>query len=167
MKLRTKYKPELVCSKDGLRPKLNSPSLETVNGKKRIVATDGRRLAVIPVEAFSEESGTVPIKALEFARKNKKTPKQDSISINLNGKIEFENGWTMPAPEQLGFPDVEHVIPKEDAKISLTLNAKILYDLARALGNEVITLNIIDALCAIRVTVPQDEAFGVIMPVRV
>lgn len=168
MRYKAKYKPELICSKDELRPVLHEVRLTKVKGKPSLVATNGRTLVVMPVVAEKEEFGTIPNSALKFARKNKLSHRQDEIGMKLNGKVEFENGWSMPRDAQLdmNFPNVENVIPTATPMVKIALDAKYLWDLAQAMGVTQLQLSITNPMDAVLVTAHNETAYGVIMPVR-
>ena len=170
MKLKSKYRPELICSRDATRMVLTNANLGFVKGKQCLVATDGKRLLVLPVEGeqLEKENGPVPREALKLAREKRPSRKQDVVSIVLNGKCELENGWTLPRPtqEDMKYPNVEQVIPTPssmDQKISF--NARFLWEIAQALGVEHVILTH-NPGGAITVTSPHEEAYAVLMPMR-
>lgn len=168
MRFKSKYKPELICSRDVTRPVLHHPNLSVVKGKRCLTATDGKRLLVIPVMAEQSEEGIVPKEALKLAREKRASKKQDMVSIGLNGKCELENGWTIPriVQEDLKYPNVEQVIPAPsaaDQKVSF--NAKFLWEIAQSLGIEHVVLTFQPG-GAITVTSPHEEAYAILMPMR-
>lgn len=169
MKISSKYKPELICSKDRTRGVLLDANVRLVKGKPALVATDGRRLVVVPVEAEEKEFGPVPKEAIQLARAKRQDKKQSVVKMILNGKIELENGWTLPRPKQEGlanYPNVDHVIPEErNTDMKICFNAKMLHELAQAMGVEVVTLKF-QPNGAILVTAENEEAYGVLMPCR-
>lgn len=170
MRYKAKYKPELICSKDSTRYVLNNAEVLMLNDQPKMVATDGRRLVVIPVEADESERGPIPPQALKFARQARVSKKTDTVVMGLNGSISFENGWTMPREnkeDRTPYPNIQNVIPEHSPTVRIGINAKQLHELAQALGDDVVILNITDAGGAIKVTLQRDEAFGVIMPFRI
>lgn len=172
MKYSTRYKPELICSKDGTRPSIEDAELREINGKPVLCATDGRRLVVIPVEECDpSEYGRVPKKALQFAKQSRKDKRQPIVKLDLNGSVKFENGWTMPREQGLIFPNVQSVIPGNRQEIKVCFNAKYLYEIAQAMGVENVSLGFVQqgsqVIDAIRVTAENEKAFGVLMPVRI
>lgn len=168
MKIKRTYRPELIVGKGKFRPVLNDASLQTHEGKDVLVATDGRRLVVLPVtREDGDTDGAIPPKAMQIAREA--AHKKDPLSIKCNGKIEFVNEWTMPRPNHGAFPNFAQVIPAAESRTTkVSFNAKFLYDLARAIGRDTVTLNIGGPLDAILVTPagPADGEFGVLMPVK-
>lgn len=170
MKFKTKYKPELICSKDASRRGITEPNVGKVKGKTCLTATDGRKLVVIPVEANESEFGIIPKDAIVLARQKRESKKQDTVSVQVNGCIQLANGWTLPRPNQADFnyPNVEQVIPERrstDHKISF--NAKFLYQLAMSMGADVVMLQFQDSMAPIVITTPGDEAYAVLMPCRI
>lgn len=167
MRIQKKYRPELIASKDGLRPAIQEPWISNHKGKDVLVATNGRGLVVVPVELEEGEEGQVPQKALKFARANVLDRKSTSVSFALNGSVQFENGWSMPrGPKQTDFPNWTTAIP-EEAPISVSINVKQLFELAQAMGCEIVSLHIKSPSDAVIVK-PTDRngAFGVLMPYR-
>ena len=62
MRIKTKFNPEMIASRDKTRAALQSSQLKTYNGKDVVVATDGRRLIVVPVERSEGEMDPSPEK---------------------------------------------------------------------------------------------------------
>ena len=152
------------------------------DGTPRAVATNGRILAMVPLEPddFSEElpEGTdfiVPRDAWKEACMGKAgwgaTKDRGSLTWNGNGAV---TGSRAPGRE-LGMATIEGEFPKVDVieesygdvTHTVTLSAHHLRDLADALGAEdgQVTLEIEDPNKAILVTVHGSEARGYIMPV--
>lgn len=169
MKISSKYKPELICSKDRTRGVLLDANVRLVKGKPALVATDGRRLVVVPVEAEEKEFGPVPKEAIQLARAKRQDKKQSVVKMVLNGKVELENGWTIPRPSQEGlarYPEVETVIPEQKMNdLKVCFDSKMLYELTQAMGVQVVTLTF-QPNGAILVTATNEEAYGVLMPCR-
>jgi DNA polymerase III sliding clamp (beta) subunit (PCNA family) len=166
MKLLKKYKPELVCSKDELRPVLHECFLDEYEGKSVIVSTDGRIMVFLPCEVQEGERGTLPTKALKFARKESLKHEEHIQLAVSHGKIEFLNGWSMPHGEQLKFPEWKQVIPEKPVTFSVSLNAAMLHTIAKAMGSDQVRLDFSDPMHPIRVSDPSGEARGVLMPMR-
>lgn len=178
MKIDNALKPELVCSKDATRPILQQAYLKG----DRLVATNGRSLAVIPVEREDGDTdGFISPAALKAARKLAK--RRDAVSIKANGCLALADGTQLPRTEPGQFPNYEQVIPKtpeESHKITLALDAKMLLDLAQALGSDKVKLCITggDTVQPILVSPleqnrfgaalgkAKEGAFGVLMPIR-
>lgn len=167
MKIKAKYRPELICSRDGTRPAIQETNLGIVKGKVSLSATDGRRLLVLPVEAEKKEFGRVPKEAIKLAREKRTSRKQEVVTIGLNGKIELENGWILPRPmqEELTYPNVDNVIPEHNPR-RVCFSAKYLYELAQAMGVDQVILAFKDDISPIVVTAHNEEAYAVLMPIR-
>ena len=159
-----KYKIEKAVSTDGTRYVLNHVYLDVE--KKRAVATTGRILAVVPCDIADDDvTGMIPVDAIKAARKVKGL----NIVVGANGNCETLNGQTFKRPDGT-FPKYEGVIPKHaSGGIKISLNAKFLYQLAQATGDDEVILDIQDAGSAVIVTPYHREpnAFGVIMPIRI
>jgi len=183
MKLNKRCKIESATSKDKNRHNITEPYLEVrPDGQSRLMATDGRMLAVLPVETSEDDvSGYVSADALKASRKGRT---MESV-IRCNGSLEVWHGATFPRPDPGTYPNVDVVMPKNEAthgkrKIRLSLNAALLARLADAMGTEGVTLEFLadesdgsvsdplmvtprstdDRKCA------MDDALGVIMPMR-
>lgn len=170
MKFKSKYRPELICSKDRTRKAITEPNVGIVKGKTCLTATDGKRLLVIPVEAEESEFGIISKDALILARQKREDRKQDVVSVGVNGCITLANGWTLPRPNQSEFkyPNVEQVIPERkstDQKVSF--NAKFLYEISQALGVDQVVLQFQDQMSPIIVSSPNEEGYAVLMPCRI
>jgi len=127
------------------------------------VATNGRSLAVVPVEG-EHDHGLLSDEALKASRQGK----YKSDLICLNGNLET-NGKSFPRPEVGMFPNWEAVLPKEKAKFSVALNPKLLLELAQAIGADAVRLDFIDESSAITVTnnASSKPGFGLLMPMRI
>jgi DNA polymerase III sliding clamp (beta) subunit (PCNA family) len=140
MKFDAKYKPELCASKDYTRPMLAHVELDVEH--KRMLATDGHRLVVVPVTIEDHDaSGPISKEALVASRKATKNTNGDAW-IKANGSLAVY-GATLDRPAARQFPPVEQVIPK-DRKATISFSAKYLKEIADALGSKdgVVTLGI-------------------------
>ena len=176
MKIQKQFKIEKVASRDEARPVLNSVHINADGENAFAVATDGKRLAVVPIDLDSGDlSGensprqvNMPLAAIKAARKfggnGKSAP---PISIQLNGEARLLDGSTHPY-ESGTYPNWKAVMPSpEAANLRVTINAKYLFELAEAIGSaESVTLHIEDSISAIRVTGEHQDAVGVLMPRR-
>lgn len=170
MKLNKKYKIEKAVSTDTTQYVLNNPHLErTGTGKGVLIATDGRRLAVVPVELdVADRTGSVPLDAIKELVKDK----YGRSVLIVNGKAELirNDGSKAEYPRAEGtFPDWKRVIPTGKVDFEVTFNPQMLLDIARAIGvgkGEGVTLRLRkDGLQPIEVT-HDGEAHGVIMPMK-
>ena len=171
MILNKKYKISMACSTDETRYALNHPN---VTDENTMVATDGRILAVVPVELDKNDKvGYVRREAIEDA--HKKTLKQESVV-----KIDLSNEAFIPAlSEVIGtysrtigeFPKYDKIIENNDrlqTKAKVTFNIANLVKLCKALGiDESVTVEIKGELDAIKVTTSNDErVYGLLMPMK-
>jgi DNA polymerase III sliding clamp (beta) subunit (PCNA family) len=180
MKIHAKIKIEAACEDEkGTRDVLKNPYLEVHRDGERanLVATNGKILAVIPVEPEpGDTSGHVPVDALKTARKGAK----GDVSIGCNGAVTLPGGVTMLRPDEGEYPEWRQVLPDQnrELKIRIGLNISLLKDLADAMGTEGLILEIADAdqPVTVRPTGTGDygnsnrpanpDAYGVIMPMR-
>lgn len=179
MKIPIQFKPELCVSKDASRHVLQNVMLDIHNNKTVAVATDGRKLVVVPVELEDcKEVGLVPPKALIAARANFKTKggnkqKHGDVPVKMDDlTVTVKNGSKtviFDRPVELGhFPKWEQVLPNTPVKHSIRFNVQFLYDLAKAMGSDVVTLDLYGNETPMRVTgLPNTEAFGFLMPCRI
>ena len=126
---------ELCCSNDDMRWALLHPWFE--NGS--LIATDGKRLAMIEVEWDKDDlTGYVPKELIKAARLA--TKKDGFIMIDLSdtkvAKAQTKTGMiTMDRLQDCQFPNYAAVIPKErvyDAKV--VLDVFMMHELGKALG---------------------------------
>lgn len=147
---------EKCLSNECHRPALQSILFEDGH----LISTNGQIMAIVPAEdCENDTNGLISSEAIDCIRKQK-------ISyFELNGSIKIPLlGADFPRPQNK-YPDYKEVFPTQDAKISITLDAKLLLDLANALGSKgKIKLDIIGEEKAIRAYTP--EGFGLIMPCK-
>ena len=173
MKLPKNCLVEKVASQDSTRPAIGAPYLDIDETRAaHIIATNGAALVKVPVEIDGEDcAGYVPAVALKEGRKLAK--RSEAINLSCNGSAKLLNGATYPRGEGQ-FPNWRQVWPKEEGKTVLALDARLLYELAQALGTEgvVLTFNPGEPI-TVRATATKGvqpasvEARGVIMPIRI
>jgi DNA polymerase III sliding clamp (beta) subunit (PCNA family) len=173
IKIDPKYKLEKVVSKDETRTNITVIKLDaTTRFGQCAVATNGRSMAIVPVEfdqgSAPNDKGLINVEALQASRK----VKHAAGNMTLNGAIELPDGRKFPRPSAAdhSYPNWEAVLPKEKATLSVGVNAKLLLELAQAIGSETVRLDFIDALSPITVTPCGYNAqggHGVIMPMRI
>lgn len=174
MKLPKNCLVEKVASQDSTRPAICLPYLDIDADRltAHIISTNGAAMVKLPVEITPEDvTGYVPTVALKEGRKLAR--KFDSVDLVCNGSAKLLNGATYPRGEGQ-FPNWRQVWPKEEGKITLALDAALLYELAQAMGTEgvVLTFNpgepiIVRATATKGVQPASFEARGVIMPIRI
>ncbi len=165
MKLPKTQKIELIAA-DSIRPAIAHPFLE---GDK-LIATDGRRLVVLPVEREEGDAdGRVTEAALKAARRIAR--KNEPAQIKAGGCFAFADGSTLPRPseEDFGrFPNYKQVMPAEGQHPHfVTVNAKFIWEISQALGADSIKIAIKDEVSPVLVTSQQAPgAIAVLMPIR-
>lgn len=195
MNIENKYKIEEAASKDKTRPALHGVHVATVNGsasplegKTVAVATDGRIMALVPVdvalggdEREAVKNGLVNVRpeALVAARKVSKKNKNLLAGISLNGKatVHTENGIQSFDYIDLRFPNFNQVLPKPTEKtFKLSFDVNNLVRLWKALGGEDakqlgVTLTVGHDGSAVDVTRPVEvtvdgQGYGLLMQMR-
>lgn len=125
---------EMAVAKNDIRKYLNHAHLDVEKG--RMIATDGKILAVVPVETDEEDTtGPVSLDAIKAARKG---PKKSEATVIANGSLRVPmQGLTMDRPTDLGtFPDVDRPLNMaRDGRLgpSICFDPALLADLGRAL----------------------------------
>lgn len=143
MKIHKDCKIELAASKDATRPAIAEPFLDIKGGAGVVVATNGRAMAIVPVEVTEKDaSGYLSGDCLKAARK---FTKQDVI-LEASGVVTMLNGATMPR-EGLArnekFPNWRQVMPSADGyNFTVAIDAKLLWELAQAMGTQGVLLNL-------------------------
>jgi len=179
MKIPKTCKLEKVVSKDESREPLLSILIESKDGQSNAVATDGRRMAVVPIEIADEDQldgqKLMTPKALIEARKQAKQAKESTIG--LNGAAMMPNGEVYPWKKDVNYPNWRQVVPPNDnPRQTISFNAKYLYELAQAIGcpNDCVTLQIetnsatgkLDASRPLIIEEKTTGGKGVLMPTR-
>jgi hypothetical protein len=169
-----KYKLESVVEKGtGSRPSMEQIYLQ--NGMA--VATNGHALVFVPCNEYEDsEEGYLNPLTLKDARKQSKL--FGGCRIDLTEKTESPVSSDRVTRDRLNkssiaFPNVFGVLPLDETVKSVCFNAKILYELSQAMGNDVVTLEVPESVHrAITVRCPDetsdryDNSFGLLMPVR-
>lgn len=178
IKLLKAYKVESAVSKDQTRAAICHPFIRD----GRLIATDGRILASVPIEGLEPEEEAeiegkkLPIEALKAARKVGGTREENSrLNVTDDNRCEVAGGASFPLPELLPeAPKVAEIIsvrkhPDEENAFAVTLDVALIAKLSEALGDQNITfiftkgdpLKIVTMLPESR-----NGAFGLIMPRR-
>ena len=171
MKLPTNYKPQFVCFKDDTRYILK-------NGYYKdgiAYATNGNSLVAALVEkskSDQSEEGFLPVEALKVATKKrvKHHPHQGLIEMQDHGttKVFPSKGVTtlFEKPCEGTYPFIGKVIPSHAKPKSISLNAKLLFELSQALGSNemIITFDETDDKACLIVTTRDVDRFGLLMP---
>ena len=144
MEMNRDYKPELIFDKDRkMEPYLD---IEVdAEGKRtgRIMATDGKRMMVIPVELDDADvSGQIPVAVFKAARAVNKTWSAVTIYCDATA-FKLRDGTTMPRHEGGKSLQWRQVIPTYPGTHEVKLNPELLLSLAKAMGSpEEITIRV-------------------------
>lgn len=173
MKFQRKYNIGRIASTDYTRPHLTSVFLDVEN--KRMYATDGRALAVVPCEVdVGDRSGMLPVEAVGRARRMK----QPEIAARKRlARVGKEVMYTRPGASPV---PVDSVIPKfkygDAGTVSISLNPEFLLNAAKAIGrgkeftgSALVTLTFQpteNELSPIVLSWEDEEAHAVLMPGR-
>lgn len=176
-----KYQPELCASKDETRPHICH--VEYDMEAKRLVATDGHRMVVIPcTPEDGEASGIITADALKAARKVDK--KRHAARVHANGALvtgQASDGPTFVRPSRdTAFPPWKQVMPKwkhgTEGTLTIGVNARYIADAAKALGADNVWLTVklpepgkamLDPILVTTGESEDSDASCVVMPVRV
>ena len=175
MKIGKLHKIELAASKDQTRAAIVNPYLDRGPDGDKVIATNGRILAVLPVECDEKDvSGYVPRECLKDAR--------TAGGVVLNGVAEIYGGASYPRDAEWNFPNWRQVMPDytKEQTVRLAIDAALLKALADAIGAERVCLEFpiesesqtVTSVIAVKPydgpgCQPENPAHGVIMPCRV
>ena len=141
MKIDKKYKLEKIVSKDKTREHIGNVCIDKKHdAQARAIATNGRMLASVPVDIedcddFHDEK-VLPAKVFSEARKVGGKRVEQS-TIQMNGASLIGSGETFPYPEDTRpHPNWRQIMPdwKDTEYGEITLDAKMLFELAQAVG---------------------------------
>lgn len=163
---------ELAAATDVSRYTLQAVKLDVEH--KRIMATDGHILAIVPCEVSPEDhSALISTEAIKQLRAMQKRAKSVPVQVRTNGKVTATGkGETAEFELATGqFPNVDMVIPKHDGPATITLDVELLMRLAKAMNTKgsklVVSLYVKDQVSGVLVKASGNtEAIGVIMPCR-
>lgn len=188
MRLDTNFRLEKACASGPGRYSMESAFLDTEDeGAPKLVATDGRILAVVPLDPEEveegETSGPVTVEALREARKPaRRLPNGLGARIVANGGLEIgrpQEPVTLPRPEGGEFPRWRAVVKDNSGGFRVAFNPRILLALAEAIGSpnglaltfapgkKATTHPIRVDPCGEHARTGADPAFGIIMPITV
>lgn len=172
------HKIESAVSKDATRPAINHPYIRD----GRLIATDGRILASIPIEGVEHEEQTelegkkLPAEALKAARKVGGNKEEFSrLNVTDDNRCEVAGGASFPLPDLLPeAPKVAEIVSArkhlhEEDSFAVTLDVALVSKLAEALGDQNITFIFPkEEPAGIITMLPESRngAFGLIMPRR-
>jgi hypothetical protein len=181
MKIKKSYKLEEACSTDASREGICEPWIES-NGESaklvvgigpRAIATDGKIVAIVPVELGHEDTGNrIAIKALKESRKAGGS-KAEHAFVGLETSHSVATGGAHYPVCQYAPPRMAGIVPEMGRPdgVKIRLDASLLLRLAKALGSQSdrVLLEISgegDVVIVRPMGENCDEAFGLIMPVR-
>ena len=172
---------ERVASKDKARPVLTHVYLNAEKG--RLEAANSYAAAMIPCAVEEgDESGLIPAEALKAQRK---ASRYSAAPLSVNGDVrlstsEGEQSWKKGEGQ---WPDFDKLVPEEFSGFRVSLNPKLLLELAQALGDpEKVVIEFAlqgdktegegigffpNNMRPMRVTVPSgtEESYGILMPI--
>lgn len=145
VKIHKDIKPESACTKDVQRASILEPYLDICEGKGNIIATDGKIMAVVPVEVGEgDTSGYLSGDALKAARKC--AGRCEAATLEANSNVSLPSGVTMPRNGKVDgdyqFPNWRAVMPdeKNGYKFAVAIDARRLWALAQAMGTQGVAL---------------------------
>lgn len=167
MKIDNRYKIQKAVSMDETRYSIQNPLLvRDKKGKGRLVATNGRIMAIVPVELDKRDrAGNVPLAPIV------ETQGKEPTELIINGKARLTKGDVVteyPRPEGQ-FPSWEQVQPKGKPVFEIHIDPALLLELARALGTrhgEGVTLKFRPGDNTPVEVEGYGEAHGLLMPMR-
>ena len=170
MKFDTDCKIEKVICKDVNRLNIQHAHLDVE--KKRLVATDGKRMVVLGVTPEEHDvSGPVSADAIKAARKAK-----SGEIVCSNSSLAVANGPMFTRETGVQFPDVDRAVPTfnegSTGTVTIALNAKYLAEIAEALGTTNVTLTFqmdtakYGPILVLNPKLPRENRFAALMPVR-
>jgi DNA polymerase III sliding clamp (beta) subunit (PCNA family) len=167
MQIEKKYKIEKCASTDESRPSLQNIYIS----RRHAMSTNGRILAIVPVQVQEDdETGWLSPDALKHARRVS-AKGLENIKIVLNGAQVLPDGTIMNRPKGENPPHIFRLLKQahSNREYRIGINAHYLIDLADALGNEELILEIGEAHSAILVK-PLHSApgtVGLLMPIHI
>ena len=179
MKIPSKLKPHLAASKDSTRYVLQNVKVD----EHFISATDGRMLLMALPEKDALEKDEVTEAFLDPETCKVACKKKSKANSYIQGVVTlFKEGWSQAyvewgtyyktrVDETMKFPNVSNIVPDDKRIVSLNINAKLLYQLSQALGEDAVTLwidTISEDVKAATIVLPANlkDRFGLLMPTR-
>ena len=180
MKFDKKCKLHLCCFQ-GVDSRLNTHKIKCVHGPlgSELAATNGMMLAVVPVErekgdevALIDQDTYKAALAAKLVHEGRATirPAGDTVKVGPLEEMTFNQ-----EPCDGRYPVIENLVPsKHDAKSSVIINPKMLWDLCQAIGQgagskQAVEIHFFGNDRPILVTTDADDGtaapYGVIMPI--
>lgn len=166
------YKPEICATDNELRPAMTRVKFCS----EGLVSTDGHALTVIPCEHEDGDPESALIDKRAFVEARKTTKRDIDPHILLTTETATVRDIRNPGRTQSfdnnvseKYPDWQSVFPKTAPKFIIALNARLLKNVADAIGSECVVLEIHSAATSISV-LPVESSHskgrGLLMPVR-
>ena len=139
MKIHKSAKIERCVSTDQNRYVLTQPYLDIRDGESHMVATDGKCMAIVPVDVDAGDvSGHVPAESLKTARKVWGKLTLNTLAVGESSVSAGDYQWKKP---DLGtFPNWRGVVPNPEndrtETLRLGINPEFLARVAEAIGTE-------------------------------
>jgi len=175
MKIDKKYKIESASSTNASRYILNSVRIEKTGEQAQAIATDGRIMAIVPVQLEDGDKEEAIVSPKAFATARKSCGKLVDARIELNGNAKVTNGIEDQSFGYIegNYPNWKQVLPKDYKKsLKVSLDAKLLLNLWKAIGGEAASSNRINLEIdtqsdhnPIKVTT-EGDGLGIIMRIR-
>ena len=176
MKIDKKYKIEAAASDDAARYIINSVRVEKAHTGALAIATDGKIMALVPVELEEgdKHEAIIPPKAFAAARKACGKHRVDAcMQLNGSAKVSSAEGEQSFGYIEGNYPNWRQVLPSDyKNSLKVSLDAKLLLNLWKAIGGESASNNRINLeidtkndMNPIKVTT-EGEGSGIIMPIR-
>ena len=167
MKLHKSCKVEQVTSDDATRYAITESYLSIKDGAGTLVSTNGTAMAILPVMLDDGDvQGYVSGAAIKAARKCDK--RSDVCTVYLNGCAKLTDGSTMPRDgeaKDAQYPNWSQVVPSgEEHTMEIAFDAKMLWELAQAMGTQGVKLRIKSSEVAFLVSPMPAGSFGAIKP---
>lgn len=162
-------------STDATRCAINNVHLDTKDeGAPKLIATNGRMLACVPVEIEAHDvAGAISPEAIKASRKLAR--KGNEATIEANGALALANGQSFRRPNKPddvdfhAYPNWRQIMIEPGTAFKVSLDAELLLKLAKALsanGETIVTLSF-DAPCSpIHVKGGILNGVGILMPCR-
>ncbi len=170
-------KPSKMLSRDKHRPILCSANLRCHEGAWEIVGTDSFKLGIIPLEIDDRcpelglTEGAISAEALKAVEKSGHFATTDTTVTPLS-RFGVPDGPVYGRTADIGqFPRPDQLFPDRNGEIVVGLDAKYLYELAQALGSNVVYIQFTEdkagRINPLRpVTVKTSNGVGIQMTVR-
>ena len=175
MKTHKDCKIELIASSGASRYAINEPYLDG----DTLVSTNGIALVALKIErGEGDKDGYVTADVLKAARRLT-TKAMPEVSIIANGSYTLSDGSVLPRKHEGNYPNWRQIMPRTEGESKprqvIALNAKVLWEMAQAMGAEELRLEILDGVsaiivkpaCAKKTCAAPEGTIGVLMPVKI